>query len=405
MLSSRPTQTAFAVLALTFALSFTGRGASETFPVFLLPISTSFGWDRAQVLSIYSIAALTGGLSSPLIGRLFDRMGPRAVYSLGLTLIGASFSAAPFAQSLWQLQFALGFCMGLGVASIGNVPNAILLGRWFGARLPFAMSLIYSALGAGVLVMVPVSQVLIDSYGWRAAYQMLGFGALTLLVLLQLLPWRTIAAGNPDNAPKAASTEPASTDWTLAKAMRSIAFWSLFSTFFFTAIGMYAITAQVIAYLVDVGFTPLQAATAWGFSGVVLTGAMLGITWLDALIGRRPAILISYGLSFIGIAMFWMLQFWPSAILLAGFVICFGSTVGSRGPLISATAMNLFRGKNVGTIFGAISTGPGLGTATGSWCGGLIHDASGGYNLVILFAAVATLIGMLPFLLDPALRE
>lgn len=397
--------TAFTVLTLTFALSFAGRGAGETFPVFLLPISSGFGWDRADVLSIYSIAALTGGLSSPLIGRLFDRMGPRAVYSLGLALIGAAFSTAPFAHSLWQLQIALGFCMGLGVASIGNVPNMILLGRWFGARLPMAMSLIYSALGAGVLVMVPVAQVLIDRYGWRPAYQILGFGVLVLLVLLQVLPWRTFAAGSPDIRPKTAEADAGNGDWTLAKAMRGHAFWSLFSTFFFTAIGMYAITAQVIAYLVDAGFTPLQAATAWGFSGVVLTGAMLGITWLDALIGRRPAILVSYGLSFIGIALFWLLQFWPSAILLAGFVICFGSTVGSRGPLISATAMNLFRGRNVGTIFGAISIGPGLGTAVGSWGGGLIHDLSGGYNLVILFAAVATLIGMLPFLFDPALRE
>ena len=42
--------------------------------------------------------------------------------------------------------------------------------------------------------------------------------------------------------------------WTLVGAMRHHAFWALFGTFFFTAIGMFAITPQVVAYLVDVGF-------------------------------------------------------------------------------------------------------------------------------------------------------
>jgi hypothetical protein len=51
------------VLALCFALSVIGRGLGESFTVFLKPISESFGWDRAQVVSVYSLAALAGGLA------------------------------------------------------------------------------------------------------------------------------------------------------------------------------------------------------------------------------------------------------------------------------------------------------------------------------------------------------
>ena len=57
---------------------------------------------------------------------------------------------------------------------------------------------------------------------------------------------------------------------------------------------MYAISAQIVAYLIDAGFPPLQAATAWGFSGVVLLFGMLGVSWLDGIIGRRPSVLFSY---------------------------------------------------------------------------------------------------------------
>ena len=400
----KPARVALNVLALCFALSVLGRGLGESFTVFLKPISESFGWDRAQVVSVYSLSALAGGLAAPLVGRLFDRSGPRTVYSLGLLLLGGAFLVAAHAQHLWQFQLSLGLCVGLGIAFIGNVPNSILLGRWFGARLPTAMAIVYSATGAGVLILLPASQILIDRFGWRGAYLIFGGAALLLLLPLVVLPWRLFAIGSP-NVVKKADPHFADEGWTLVSAMRHHAFWALFSTFFFTAIGMYAIAAQVVAYLIDAGFPPLQAATAWGFSGVVLLFGMLGISSLDGIIGRRPSVLFSYAVSIAGIVMLWLLQWYPNFWLLTGFVVCFGSMIGSRGPLLTATAMKIFRGERVGTIYGTISIGSGLGSAFGSWGGGLIHDWTHSYNPMIAFSLVSVLVGMIPFLVVPALRR
>jgi MFS family permease len=400
----KPARVALNVLALCFALSVLGRGLGESFTVFLKPISESFGWDRAEVVSVYSLTALAGGMAAPLVGRLFDRSGPRAVYSLGLLLLGGAFLVAAHAQHLLQFQLSLGACVGLGIAFIGNVPNSILLGRWFGPRLPTAMAIVYSATGAGVLILLPASQLLIDHYGWRETYQLFGMAALLLLLPLLLLPWRLFSTGSPHLA-KTAAADFVDEGWTLVSAMRHHAFWALFSTFFFTAIGMYAIAPQVVAYLIDAGFPPLQAATAWGFSGVVLLFGMLGVSWLDGIIGRRPSVLFSYAVSIAGIVMLWLLQSYPNFWLLTGFVVCFGSMIGSRGPLLTATAMKIFRGERVGTIYGAISFGSGLGSAIGSWGGGLIHDWTHSYNWLIAFALVSVLLGMIPFLLVTALRR
>jgi MFS family permease len=402
--SPKSERVALSVLALCFALSVLGRGLGESFTVFLKPISESFGWDRAQVVSVYSLTALSGGLAAPLVGRLFDRSGPRIVYSLGLLLLGAAFLIAANANHLWQFQLSIGLCVGLGIAFIGNVPNSILLGRWFGPRLPTAMAVVYSATGAGVLILLPASQVLIDHIGWRGAYQIFGGAALLLLLPLLVLPWRLFSTGSPHLA-KGAAVDFADEGWTLLRAMRHHAFWALFSTFFFTAIGMYAIAPQIVAYLIDAGFPPLQAATAWGFSGIVLLFGMLGISWLDGIIGRRPSVLFSYAVSIAGILMLWLLQWYPNFWLLTGFVVCFGSMIGSRGPLLTATAMRIFRGKRVGTIYGAISIGSGLGSAFGSWGGGLIHDFSHSYNPLIVFSLLSVLLGMIPFLVVPALRR
>src|SRR5437763_12809534 len=284
-------RTALVVLALCFTLAVLGRGLGESFTVFLKPIAENFGWDRAQVVSIYSLTWLVSGLTAPLVGRQFDHSGPRIVYALGLLLLGSALLIAAHAQYLWQFQLSIGLCVGIGIAFIGNVPNSILLGRWFGRRLPTAMAVVYSAAGGGVLLLLPTSQILIDHFGWRGAYPIFGIAALCLLVPLLLLPWRLLAGGSPNVIKKA---DPGFVDhgWTLLSAMRHHAFWALFSTFFFTAVGMYAIAAQIVAYLIDAGFPPLQAATAWGFSGVVLLFGMLGVTSLDAIIGRRPSVQI-----------------------------------------------------------------------------------------------------------------
>src|SRR5580692_11095895 len=401
---AKPARVALNVLALCFALSVIGRGLGESFTVFLKPISEDFGWDRAQVVSVYSLIWLAGGLRAPLVGRLFDHSGPRTVYSLGLVLLGGAFLIASHAQYLWQFQLSIGLCVGIGIAFIGNVPNSILLGRWFGPRLPTAMAILYSATGAGVLILLPASQLLIDHVGWRSAYQIFGGAALVLLVPLLILPWRLFSTGSPHLA-KSTAADVVDDGWTLASAMRHHAFWALFSTFFFTAIGMYAIAPQVVAYLIDAGFPPLQAATAWGFSGVVLLFGMLGVSSLDGIIGRRPSVLLSYALSIFGIFLLWLLQWYPNFWVLTGFVVCFGSMIGSRGPLLTATAMKLFRGKRVGTIYGSISIGSGLGSAFGSWSGGLIHDVTHSYNPLLVYALIAVVLGMIPFLVVPALRR
>jgi MFS family permease len=400
----KPARVAINVLALCFALSVLGRGLGESFTVFLKPISEDFGWDRAQVVSVYSLTWLAGGLTAPLVGRLFDHSGPRTVYSLGLLLLGGAFLVASHAQYLWQFQLSIGLCVGIGIAFIGNVPNSILLGRWFGPRLPTAMAILYSATGAGVLILLPASQLLIDHVGWRGAYQIFGSIVLFLLLPLLVLPWRLFSTGSPHVVKK---TDPDFVDegWTLASAMRHHAFWALFATFFFTAIGMYAISAQIVAYLIDAGFPPLQAATAWGFSGVVLLFGMLGVTSLDGIIGRRPSVLLSYAISIIGIILLWLIQWYPNYWLLTGFVVCFGSMIGSRGPLLTATAMKIFRGERVGTIYGTISIGSGLGSALGSWSGGLIHDWAHSYNPLIVFSLISVICGMIPFLFVPALRR
>jgi len=400
-----PGTMAVVVLALCFIMGLLGRALPDCFTVFVVPLTHDFGWDRAEVVSIYAISALATALAGPLAGRLFDRSGSRTVYLLGLSLLGASFVLAGFTRSLWQLQATIGLGVGVAATCLGNIVNTPLLSRWYGQRLVFATSIVFSGYGLGTFTLVPLSQFLVNLYQWRGAYLRLGLGVFALLLLLVLLPWRRIEAGDPRQIRLAAGIPRAPAPaLTLPMAMRDTAFWGLFGTLFFTSLGMYAFLVEVVPYLRVLGFDPLFAATAWGASGVLLPVGMFAVSMLDRIIGRRCTVLLTYLVTLTGLAFLWLLRLDPSIWLLGGFVLCCGATLGSRSPLLSATAIQLFRGPSAATIFGCISIGSGAGQAIGAWTGGLLHDWTGGYDAVIGFSVASLLIAMLPFLTLRALR-
>lgn len=394
-------------MAFCFGLGALSRGLTESFTVFLLPLQQAFGWDRAAVAAIYSLAMLTSGLAAPLVGFLFDRFGPMRLYLAGILVLAGGFSLAAFADALWQFYLCLGLGAGFAAAALGNVPHSALLSRWFGRRLATALGVVYSAMGVGILLLTPLTQALIDRFGWRNAYHLLGLLAAVLLAPLLVVPWRRATAGRPSPPAEGSTAAPASaaTSWTLATAIRTSAFWGLFSAFLFTSNGVFAVFVQGVAYLVEVGYAPLTAASAYGVLGVLAPIGMLGFAWADQIIGRLPSVSLSYAMTLAAIVALWPMRAGPDLTLLAVFVGCLGLTLGSRGPLVSAIAARIFRGRSLGAIFGSIVMAGGIGGAAGSYAGGLLHDLTGGYDAVLAYALVSVALGLAPFLTIRAVRR
>ena len=74
---------ALLVFAFCILMIATSRGMGETYGVFLLPMSESFGWNRANVTSVYAVYMISFGLGSLVSGVVYDRLGPRYNYHVG----------------------------------------------------------------------------------------------------------------------------------------------------------------------------------------------------------------------------------------------------------------------------------------------------------------------------------
>ena len=396
---------AMLVLGLCFLMNMLARGMAETYAVFLLPLSAAFGWDRGQLTSAYALYMLVGGLAAPAVGMLIDRVGPGAVYAFGIVCLGCGQLLASQVTELWQYYLGIGLLSGLGTASMGMVTASTLLSRWFRDRLGTAMGFGYAALGTGVLVIVPLAQVLIDRIGWRSTYLALGGSLLALLPLLLLIPWRRIIAGNPDHATARADDVARQGSWTLARALRDRSFWGLFNVFMFTSMAVFSIVPQAVAYMVACGFDPLTAAGAFGVTGFLSVFGIIVTGMLADRFRRRLTATLSYLSTLAGVIALMILSQVPTPWLLFAFVLFFGIAQGARGPVVAALAARLYPGGGLGGIYGAITLGLGIGAGTGSWAAGHLYDATGGYQAGFVLAAAAVLAGLAQFWIFPALND
>jgi len=399
------------LVTMATALNVISRGCLDAFAVFLLPLQQEFQSDRASVAAVYSFGLFALGSLSTVAGYLFDRFGPLRLNIVAFVIMVLSLAAASQATQLWHLYICFGLGIGLASASMGNAPQSALLARWFeGRRLSAVMSLIFAGNGLGTLIIVPMAQYGIELRGWRDTYLLLALMAAAGSLLLLLVPWGKVERGRPRPLPPADSN-PASemrapaVDWTLPKALRLPAFWGLASVFCFTSCGMYSVMVQAVAYLIELGLSPLRAASIYGVIGILTPIGIVAFSWADGRIGRHASAALSYVLSLTGLFALWLLRFGVQEWLIVVFLLGVGLSFGARGPMIAATAARIFRGPRFGSIYGAMMIGSGIGTFSGTFIGALLHDISGGYTVVFIFSGISVLLGATPFWTYRALRE
>ena len=398
-----PVTYAMTVLLIVTLCNVLARGIGEGYAVFVLPLTEEFGWSRSKVTSVYSIYMLAHGAMAPFMGWLFDRFGARITYGFGFSIMGLGFILASFSQGIWQLYIGVGLGAGIGVAAIGMVTAAGLVARWFNDRLTLAMGVAYGGLGAGVIALAPFTEILIQNYGWRSTYQIMGTTLLIICPLILALPWSKLAAGNPAFYGKPDPVSVKEHIGSLLRAFATVPFWAITVAFFLTAVTIYAVALQSVAYLVENGYSPLTAATAYGIAGALSVVGMVFTAWLGDVFGRKRVLTFSYSFSAIGILFLAFIGYWNATVFLLGYVLFFGLTQGSRGPVFSSLVAIHFP-KHVAAVYGATTMGLGAGGAFGGYVSGLLLDLTGSYVPAFLLSATAAMLALAMFYFIPSLQ-
>src|SRR4029077_967075 len=119
------------VVAVTFVTMAIGVNARTAFSLLFPPILSEFGWERGVTAGAFSFGFVASGIVSPLIGRLMDRAGPRAVMELGVALMGGGLLLAPLTTQPWHLYLTIGVMVGTGSVCLGYSGQSLFLPNWF----------------------------------------------------------------------------------------------------------------------------------------------------------------------------------------------------------------------------------------------------------------------------------
>src|SRR6267143_2814468 len=382
------------IVVVTFVTMAIGVNARTSFSLLFPPIIDEFGWERGVTAGAFSFGFLVSAAVSPLIGRLMDRAGPRAVMELGVALMAGGLLLAPLTTQPWHLYLTIGVLVGAGSVCLGYSGQSLFLPNWFIRRRGLAMGLAFAGVGIGSITLLPWVQLMIEQTGWRTACTAMG-----IMILLVLAPINLLLRKRPedigllpdgDAAPTAASARPVSnvvdpvwagTDWTLRRALRTARFWWISLGYFCGLYIWYAVQVHQTKYLLDIGFSPAVAVWALGVVSLLGIPGQICLGHLSDRLGREwiwAASCLGFAICFAALI---ALKSFPTLILVYVMVFAQGALGYGLTSIMRAVVLEIFQGKHYGSIFGTVMLAALAGGAAGPWVTGILHDLSGSYTI------------------------
>ncbi|MBI4494818.1 MAG: MFS transporter [Chloroflexi bacterium] len=399
------------VLAVSFVTQALTYGVWYSFSVFFVALLADFGWSRASASGVFSVFVIVTAASGPLVGKLIDRLGARWIIPLGGILLAGGLALSARMAELWQFYVFYGLVAGLGVGICGWIAQITMLVRWFPRSMGAVTGISSSGVGVGIFVLIPEMQHIIDTVGWRSAYDVLA-----LAVLLGIVPANLLLARNPTArefgaivagggrrgraAPESALIVDrawASQEWTVARALRTSRFWLLFGAALCGSFAQQLVLVHQVAYFADLGFPVAVGALVVGLIGIA---SVFGkVTWgaLSDRWGRELAFSLGTATVMSSAVTLLVAGVWPTPWMPYLFGLLIGVGYAVSAPLSSGTATDLFKGPNFGSIFGTLGAANGIGSAVGPWFAGLVFDLTGSYQEAFLVGLVGCAVAIVAY--------
>lgn len=368
------------------------------FGLFLIPLTTEFNWPRSSVSFVLLIVAVAGALGYPIVGRLIDRHGARAVLLWGMLLFAAAVaSVSLIGHSLAQLYAAYAF---IGIA--GTIPSGVtftkVIAGWFDDNRGLFLGIV-GGLGNGIgAALSPLFvQAQIAHHGWRGGY--LAIGAVVLAIGFPVL---LLLRDPPSHTSRSADHSAVrDDDMTLQQARSTSTFWIILVAIALGAGCMTALFAHVVPMLIDRGVAIEQATL------VLVTFSMVTAAWQVAvgfLLDRVPRAWIATPFYLAALAGLTLFTLSSSFTGLIGSGVLMGLGLGTEYGVLPYFLSRYFGVRHYGSISGAIYGVIVLLQGFTPFLMDLVFDRTGSYRPAILVTGAGLLAGALLILRLPRFR-
>ncbi len=397
------------VVSASSAIIFlTGGTFFYGFSALVKPLQNEFGWTRALIAGAFSLRTQSGGLASPVVGYLVDRVGSRRLLLVGIALVGAGFIFLSRVESVWAFYAAV-VVIAVGMSATGGPVAMTAAAHWFERQRGRAMAVLATGAGASG-VMVVVLSTLIAAFGWREALLIVGIGQwvvcfpLALVVRHRPEEMGLLPDGDSPPAPEAESATALAgpgdmadgplpiqdSGLTIGEALRTRSFWLLALAMSLAGFGSTAIIVHQVVFVTEAtALSDQQAAVVAMMMPIVSLAGRLGFGWLADYREKRQVLAASYLLLGLGILLLAMAQQpWQLLFFLAVFSPGWGGSMAVQ-PAFQAEYFGL---RAFGAIQGLTFTVSTLGSVAGPIFAGWVHDSTDTYRQAFVVLAMASLV-------------
>lgn len=348
--------------------------------------TTQSGFPYMTALAVYAIFMF-------LTGNYLDHHHPRKVIVFGSVLVALGWILSAFAPNILILTLTYGVISGAGAGIVYGAPM-VVVARWFPGSKGLTVGLVLIGFGLSPLVTAPLAGELIEAFGLRHTFILIGVSFL-ILIPLASLPFRypsqeegvTLIGKSHGTAP---SYDVETKDMIKTKSFRALYVCFILGTM----IGL-----MLVGMTSGIGteFIGLSSKTVskWVSIFAIFNGIgrpLYGFV-TDKILAKK-AMLLSYGL--IGLASILMLFAGEGSKLL--FFLSFSLfwfNLGGWLAIAPAATMSMYGVKHYSQNYGLVFTAYGIAAVVGVSVSGMIVDFFQHYHYIFYFIFALSLFGIL----------
>ena len=290
------------------------------FSLFVVPMEHAMGWSRTSTNAALSVGLLVSGLAAYPVGTWIDHGHGRRVMVWGSVLAASMLALWSQAHSLATL-FVVWVGLGVAMAATLYDPVFAIITRDFPGSFRTKITLITLVAGFASTVFIPLTQGLVDGFGWREA--LLALAAANLVVCLPLHFFAIGRDAPRENATDHKAALKVANAKATQRALRTPTFWALavcFTTYYatFAALTFHLVPlmterrvppALILITMAAIGPAQVLARVLWftvgrnvrpSIVGIVITIAFPASVAILMCAGTSPTLLILFAIVYGG---------------------------------------------------------------------------------------------------------
>jgi len=348
---------------------------------FLKPLAAEFGWNRAAISGAALCLSIGTVLTSPMIGRLVDRIGVRRVTLVSIPVTAVGFVALSFNTGSLLAYYVTWLVISFVGCGTTPVVWTRAVSSWFDQRRGLALGVTLCGTGISALVAPLALGRLIGRYGWRVGY--VAEGAALLLLALPLA-WLFL---HERGFQVTRGATPFRDGATRREAIRDPDFWRLFIGIFSIAVVISGLIVHMVPMMLDRGTSLPRATQTLSLLGFAIIFGRLTVGYM---LDRLPAAPLAFVLLTLPAVACWVLVSGGSPLVA---VLLLGVTTGADIDLLPYLTSRCFGLRNYAELFGWLLSSASLGGGLGPVIAGRIHDATGSYSIALYAGSILSIVG------------